>query len=228
MSNIDSALVASHKNLNPKIWSEDNNLKPEVQVALLRIAKEFYEFLDFDAPLADIQVTGSQANFNYTILSDLDLHLIVPFESVTCDQPVESMFDAKRKLWKERHDITIHGIPVEVYVEDTARPVNGSTFSVLKNKWLSKPVYREADWDQEEILREVKIWLERMVTVVSSRDLEKIQDFREQLSDYRQSGLDANGEFGTENLTFKALRNLGAISQLMQILASLEDQNLSI
>ena len=67
-----------------------------------------------------------------------------------------------------------------------------------------------------------------MVTVVSSRDLEKIQDFREQLSDYRQSGLDANGEFGTENLTFKALRNLGAISQLMQILASLEDQNLSI
>ena len=51
-----------HSDLNPKIW-EDGQLKKPVQIALLRIAKEYYKFLGIAAPLLDVVVSGSQANY---------------------------------------------------------------------------------------------------------------------------------------------------------------------
>jgi hypothetical protein len=78
MSKNDALTVELHSQLNPKIWRKNAEIKPEVQVALLRIAREFYEFLNFDVPLKDIQVTGSQANYTYSQYSDIDLHLVVP------------------------------------------------------------------------------------------------------------------------------------------------------
>ena len=44
----------------------------------------------------------------------------------------------------------------------------------------------------------------------------------------RQSGLDAEGEFSAENLAFKMLRNLGDMEKLMNAIAKLRDQELSI
>jgi hypothetical protein len=138
------------------------------------------------------------------------------------------MFDAKRRLWKERHNITVHGIPVEVYVEDAGRPVNGSTFSLLKDQWLKPPKPQPVDWEEDEILAEVAVWLNRMLAVVESRNLDEIEQFKDQIKQYRTAGLRKNGEFGTENLAYKTLRNLGAISWLMQISVALKDQELSI
>ncbi len=67
-----------NKELNPALW-QGSNLRTDVRVALLKIAKSYYNFLDIDVPIIDILVTGSQANYNYTRHSDLDLHLIVPY-----------------------------------------------------------------------------------------------------------------------------------------------------
>jgi hypothetical protein len=229
MNKIEQAVAEPHNKLNPKIWADNDHMLPEVQVALLRIAKEFYEFLAFDAPMVDVQVTGSQANYNYTDLSDLDLHLIVPYKDVECDEPVDDLFDTKRKLWKARHNISVHSVPVEVYVEDVGTDRPGAAYSLLSNEWLRKPkALASPDWNQEEIFREVLIWLERMSTVVGSRDIEAITTFKDQLSAYRKQGLSVGGEFSQQNIVYKALRNLGAISQLMEILVALKDKDLSI
>jgi hypothetical protein len=227
MTNNDFTTIELHSQLNPQLWSGDQ-LDPKVQVALLRIAREFYEFLEFDAPLEDIQITGSQANYTYSKYSDIDLHLIVDYKNVTCDQPVEAMFDAKRKLWKERHNITIHGIPVEVYVEDTNRPVTGSSYSLLNDQWKTRPKKIRAHWDDNEISRETLIWLEHIKDALASKDLERIEQTRDQLGQYRKAGLKDQGEFGSHNLAYKNLRNLGVISLLMRALTHLEDQDLSI
>ena len=227
MTKTDFTTIELHSQLNPQLWSGDK-LDQKVQVALLRIAREFYEFLEFDAPLEDIQITGSQANYTYSKYSDIDLHLIVNYKNVTCDQPVEAMFDAKRKLWKERHNITIHGIPVEVYVEDTNRPVTGSSYSILNDSWQRRPKKIRAHWDNADISRETLVWLEHIKDALASRDLERIEKIKEDLARYRKAGLRDQGEFGSHNLAYKNLRNLGVVSLLMQALTRLEDQDLSI
>ena len=227
MTKTDFTTIELHSQLNPQLWSGDK-LDQKVQAALLRIAREFYEFLEFDAPLEDIQITGSQANYTYSKYSDIDLHLIVNYKNVTCDQPVEAMFDAKRKLWKERHNITIHGIPVEVYVEDTNRPVTGSSYSILNDSWQRRPKKIRAHWDNADISRETLVWLEHIKDALASRDLERIEKIKEDLARYRKAGLRDQGEFGSHNLAYKNLRNLGVVSLLMQALTRLEDQDLSI
>jgi predicted nucleotidyltransferase len=221
-------VIELHSELNSKLWDDQNQLRPEVNVALLRIAKEFYQFLEFDAPLMDVQITGSQANYNYTDLSDIDLHLIVPFRDVSCDEPVEDLFDTKRKLWKLRHDINIHNIPVEVYVEDEDKPVNGSTYSLLKDQWLRRPEKRIAHWDEGEVSEQTLEWLKDIKEAVASQDLKTVEGAIDMLRNYRQQGLKISGEFGTPNLVFKNLRNLGAVAILMQAKVKLTDIDLSI
>lgn len=221
-------VIELHSELNSKLWDEDQKLKPEVNVALLKIAREFYKFLSFDVPLIDIQITGSQANYNYTEYSDIDLHLVVPYKDVACDEPVEDLFDTKRKLWKVKHDITIHGIPVEVYVEDKDKPVTGSTYSLLNDQWLSRPEKLVAHWDEAEVSEQTIEWLKDIRDALATQDLEVVDQVGDMLRQYRQQGLKRHGEFGTPNLVFKNLRNLGAVALLMKAKVKLTDRKLSI
>jgi len=216
-----------HTELNPKLW-DGNQLRREVAVALLKIAKEFYKFLEFPAPLKDIIVTGSQANYTYSDLSDLDLHLIVPFEDVQCDEPVDDLFDTKRKLWKLRHDITIHGVPVECYVEDLNKPVTGSSYSLIQDRWIQRPKKITGTIDNAEVNALTKQWLEELVAAMQSKDLSQLEAFKDELRARRQLALKQDGELSAGNLAFKNLRNMGAIDMLMRGLIKLKDRQLSI
>jgi hypothetical protein len=152
----------------------------------------------------------------------------VPYSQVQCDQPVRDLFDTKRKLWKLEHDITTYKIPVELYVEDRDQPVVGSSYSLLTNTWIRKPKKIQAHWDNAEISRETLTWMDRIRDTISSGDLRKIHELKLELKDYRKQGLAQQGEFGSANLTFKNLRNLGAIEMLVKASIILHDRKLSI
>ena len=51
--------------LNPKFW-EKGQFNSEIREKLLTIAQDFYNSLELDVPILDIQLTGSLANYNYT------------------------------------------------------------------------------------------------------------------------------------------------------------------
>lgn len=216
-----------HKELNPRLWDGDK-IKPQVQVALLKIARVYYEFLGLNVPIVDIIVSGSQANYNYSKHSDIDLHLIVNYSDVECDMAVDELFDTKRKLWKEQHNIEIYNMPVEVYVEDTAFPAVSSTYSLLKNKWIKPPAKPVMNFDEDEIARITRKWLHVISEVLKTKDLEQIEMVKSLLWSYRKAGLAKQGEFGTANLVFKFLRNIGASTRLLDAVRYLKDQNLSI
>jgi hypothetical protein len=219
--------IELHKELNPKLWDKED-LRKDVRVALMRIAKEFYQFLELDVKLLDVQVTGSQANYNYTGHSDLDLHLIVDYNNVDCDMSVEELFDTKRRLWKEYRDIEIYGVPVELYVEDVNKPAVSSTYSILKGKWISKPAIPQIDYDQEEVERIVSIWERIIDNAVVLGNLNLLTQVKDLLGEFRKAGLKKTGEYGVPNLVFKSLRNDGKISKLMVKLSKLKDQQLSL
>ncbi len=219
--------IEIHDTLNPKIW-KDGNLKKEVRVALLKIAKEYYKFLDINVPLMDLIVTGSQANFNYTKYSDLDLHLVVPYDKVNCDMAVDELFKTKRDLWRENRNISIYGIPVELYAEDINKPVTGATYSVVKAKWIKEPKVTKTDYNESEVRRLVDLWERIIDKAIATKSYDICRTVKDLLKTFRQAGLDKSGEMNPANLAFKSLRNDGYVDKLLDALRKFKDEQLSI
>jgi hypothetical protein len=216
-----------HDELNPALW-ENDNLRTNVRVALLKIAKEFYAFLDINVTLLDLVVSGSQVNYNYTKHSDLDLHLIVPYSQVKCDVSVDKLFDAKRKLWAQQHDIKVAGVPVELYVEDVDNPPVSSSYSVIKGKWINRPDQSAVKYDKPEVKRVFAVWERAINGAIATGSLEMCRNIKDMLKMYRKAGLAQHGEFGVPNLVFKALRNDGQVGKLMDAIGKLHDRQMSI
>ena len=178
--------------------------------------------------IIDIIVSGSQANYNYSKHSDIDLHLVVDYSTVQCDLAVDELFKTKRDLWREEHDIDIHGIPVEVYVEDIHKPAVSSTFSLLKNSWIKEPKKTQKEPDSERIERLCKAWMILIATRLATKDLVQIRQFKDMLWQYRKTGLDVEGEMCVPNLVFKTLRNSGITDMLLAAVSKLSDRALSL
>ena len=72
--------IEKHDELNPVLFDENNNLKPEIKEKVLEIVDEFlreFEENEVELKVKDIILTGSNASYNYTKDSDLDIHIIV-------------------------------------------------------------------------------------------------------------------------------------------------------
>lgn len=221
-----SPAVKLNRELNPLLW-QDFKLDPLVREALLKIASKFYRFVQVPVDVHDVIITGSQCGYTYTEHSDLDLHVIVEYGRVACDQPVDELFDTKRKLWRLEHAITVRGIPVECYVEDLDQPVKGNSFSLLKNTWLDRPEQLAAI-DTEGVEPVANAWIAVINSALEQGDRASLEQIKSLLKAYRQQGLARQGELGRANLVFKTLRNTGILNRLITSLNRLKDQELTL
>lgn len=220
--------IRYNKTLNPKLWDHDR-LKSEVRGALLRIAEDFKEFVDVPMDVVDIVIYGGNVNYNYTNKSDLDLHLVVDMSTIQCDREAHELFDSKRRLYKRKHDIQIHGIEVELYVEDVNETPVSSSYSVLRGEWISKPNPNMPEYDHEEVARMVKVWQIIFQHAVKTGDLQTCRNAVNLLRKYRQLGLKTpQAEFSVPNLVFKSLRNDDTLAGMMTLIDRLHDNELSI
>ncbi len=223
-----------HNKLNTKVW-ENYVINPVIKERLLKIAYEFYNFLDLPIPLEDIILTGSLANFNYTQYSDFDVHLLVNFQKINPDQQlVKEFFNAKNLIWGLKHDIKIEGFPVQLYVQDTNEKHHSKAiFSLKDNKWLSKPTYEDFEVDTDVLKSKIKKVIDKIEALDKYKthsDMIYIyaKDLKDQIMNMRQSGLEKGGELSIENLAFKYLRNNGYIEKLKDAITSSFDKIYSI
>ena len=80
---LEKTSLAYHDKLNEKIWDGDK-LRPEVRKVLLSIADKWREFASIPKnAVKEVQLTGGNANYNYTDLSDLDVHLVTDFSKLS-------------------------------------------------------------------------------------------------------------------------------------------------
>jgi hypothetical protein len=220
-----SELITVNQQLNPKIW-QGQDLKPEVRAKLLKIAAAFRDFIGVDIDVKDVTVTGSNANFNWTTYSDLDLHLIVPG---TATDNERELYSAKKALWGEQRDIRIKGITVECYVQGQEEQHHSTgVYSVITEEWLVEPSRARPRVSDSAVTQKHQelAWL--VGAALDSRDLAALEKVKERVTTMRKSGLERAGEFSVENLVFKLLRNQGLIDRLTQMIRDLEDQELSL
>jgi hypothetical protein len=219
--------IELHDHLNPKLW-QGEHLKPDVRQALIRIARDFKQYVGVPFRVVDLQVAGGNANYTYTEHSDLDLHLIADFGQIRCDREVAELFDSKRLLYKDQYDVNVHGIPVELYVEDLDHPAVSSSYSLVKNQWIRKPEKQVAEIDRDEIQRMVSVWHTIIQQAIKTASRPTLTHVLKLLRRYRQLGLRSSGEFGVPNLVYKSLRNDSTLRGLTRLLDRLHDQELSL
>jgi hypothetical protein len=225
-----SGNLSYSKSLNPVAW-ENERLKPEVRDRLLKIAGEFVKYIQVpNFKIEDVVLTGSMANYNWTKYSDFDLHVVTRYADVQCDDIVEEFYRAKKDLWNNQHDITIGGYEVEMYVEDLAKPpVSAGIYSILDNKWLKKPDYDNPEVDESAVNAKVTDLVKQIkLTIQTADSADDIQRLKDKLRKMRRAGLDTNGEFSVENLSYKIIRNLGLLDKLNQVQTDQHDEKLSL
>jgi hypothetical protein len=220
--------IEKHPTLNPKLW-EGTRLKSSVRGALMRIAEDFLEYVDVPVKVLDIVIAGGNANYTYTSNSDLDLHIIADFDSVACDREVAELFDTKRLLYKRDFDIDVHGIPVELYIEDHREPAVSASFSILKEQWINEPSSEIPDYDSDKLEHMIDVWKKILAHATQTGDLQTCRKAVKLLRTYRRKGLDTEaGEFSIPNLVYKSLRNDQTLEGITILINRLHDQELSI
>jgi hypothetical protein len=222
--------IGQHTQLNPKIWDKDR-LRSEVRGALLRIAQDFLEFVEVPVQVLDIVITGGNANYTYTPHSDIDLHIIADLANVDCDREAQELFDTKRLLYKKNYDVSIHGIPVELYIEDSDTPaVSAGQYSVQHNRWQRQPQDLDPeDYNKKAVEHWVNIWHMILQHAMMTGDLHTCRNSLNLLKKYRRLGLrTADAEFSIPNLVYKSLRNDQTIEGMMRLINRLHQQELSL
>ncbi len=219
--------VVIHNELNPVLW-DDMELKPEVKEKILDLIEEFQSTLDIPLTILDVNIVGSNASYNYTENSDVDVHIVTNFEEYGYPKEfVEAAMNAFKANFNNKYDIEYSGFDVEVYVEDVkSSPNSNGIYSVINDTWIKKPIkLSPIEVDLEPELTDYRNVIGDILTSGTEQD---IIDVIDRLYLERRNGLVNGGEFSKGNLIFKQLRNEGLLDALKDKRVQIASQELSI
>ena len=233
--------IEKHNELNQKLF-DGNHLKPEVREKAEEIINEFLKILAEDEVkliVKDVILTGSNASYNYTKDSDIDLHIIADTKSFEESADVYAkLYRAYGRIFGNKFEISFYGIPVEIYVETESNPVvSNGIYSVMFDKWVKEPsAIAIPEIDQKAINKAAKPWIDEAKALIKEVDdnvadgEEKIDDYITRIYELRQKGIysAAGNEYSTENLIFKEVRNAGLLDRLKKLKNVLISKKLSL
>ena len=224
--------------LNPKIWDnyddpKDAKMKPKVRKALERIAEEFIDYLGEDVMVEDIILTGSLANYNWSNFSDFDLHILIDLQQYEKEsETYKELYDLKKRIFNDSHDIKIMGYDVELYAQDKEEShVSSAVYSVANDEWINVPKKDFKKIDKNVLVNKIDNWVEKIETTIKDSEtdgVEKLEVIKDKLKEYRKCGLEKGGELSYENLVFKFLRRSKHIEKLFDKINELKDKELSV
>ena len=219
-----------HETLNPKIFdTTTKELLPEVRSQIIEIVEEFEKYVQVPMDIVDIQLVGSNASYNYTEHSDLDVHIIANFELVSKDIALlQALYDAKKTSFNKNLNIKIHGVEVELYVQDIKSGImSNGIYSVCDNTWIKepKPIKSITKHNTE---KEVSKWKEKIERILQEKDYDEITNAINLLYLIRHNGIATEGEYSKANQIFKDIRNLGLLDKLKDALNDATSRKLSL
>lgn len=222
-----------HDTLNPKLWT-DFELNPQVRSKLLQFAEVWREYAKIPkSAVKEVILLGGNANYNYTDMSDLDVHLVVDKSLISKDNPLlDDYLQDKKVMWTMAHNISILGYAIEPYAQDisVAYPKNQGVFSLTKNEWIAKPEFVGDEMLKDPYLKKkVSFYMHTIDDMIKNKmDTTSFHNLKEKLRDMRGAAIKKGGEFSFENLVFKELRNRGYLDKMSKYEKDLQDQSLSL
>jgi hypothetical protein len=234
---VDPESFDTHDTLEARIWSGEE-IKPEIRAKLMKIAQDFIDNLPVEVDIEDIRLTGSLANYNWSNYSDVDLHVIVEFLGVDENRAlVKSFFDNARMKWNDRHQITMKGYDVEIYVEDAREAhLSSGVYSLLNDEWIKKPKRFRNNIDFVAARRKADD-IEFQVSIIRNLiQVDKLKAamkhtgrLKQKVKNMRLAGLESTmKEFSIENIAFKILRRNGTLDELDSFKRQVYDTLMSV
>jgi len=227
----EAAFRIYNETLCPDLWDECQHLDPRVRVNLLRAAYDFYKKTKFAAPIIDVWLMGSIANYNWTPESDADVHIIIDFSALKMPPETASkVAKAAGAAWNKEHNIFVKGHKVEINIQSVKaeKPYVMGIYSLVKDEWIRQPRRINVNIDKSLIQQkfgEMKKYVEFALKSGNREEMKKTKDF---LDDYRQYGLDTGGELSVENIVYKILRAKGLVKQLKDSITATYDQEMTV
>ena len=230
MSELNMRSFLPHDELSKKIWEDDENMRPDVQKALENIANEFLNYLKIDIDVEDVTFTGSYANYNYTPYSDIDLHIVIDFDKISSDEDlVEGFMNAKKSYWNDKYDITVNGIDVEIYPQDSSEEhISTGIYSIDQEKWIVKPEKFQKEPNLKSANKKFQMLKREISSAIESEDLKNVERLLKKLRDMRKSALNKSGEMSVENIAYKMLRSENLIQKLYDLKFNLYGDSISL
>ena len=222
--------VIYNNTLNPNIWNNDKTIQPDVRDALLKVAQDFYEETELSAPIEDVYMLGSAANYNWGPTSDVDLHILINFDKLGLEHDlVKKMVDSIKANWNKNHDIRIHGHRVELYIQDIKETNRAlGIYSILNNKWIKVPQKLNLNLDKNVIQQKYTDMVVQIKNAIKSNNLTDLKRVLKSVYDMREAGLSKGGEFSVENIVFKLLRTRNHVDNLKTAVNKVYDMKLSL
>jgi predicted nucleotidyltransferase len=129
--------VEKHQELNSKLFTKDEVLNDKVRDKMLEVVDEFLTDLkeqDIKIKVDDILLIGSNASYNYTKDSDIDLHILANAKSADYSEEIAAaLYGAYRTIFNKNLDISIYNIPLEIFVEtEASERVSNGVYSVKR------------------------------------------------------------------------------------------------
>lgn len=234
---VDISSLEQHRELDPQLWDGDK-LNPEIVERLYLIAKEFFQSLRLDsgATMKDIILTGSLAGYNWSDLSDIDLHILLDFGEFDNFELIEDYFRQKTSNWNRTHEILIKGYEVELYVQDSNEDHYAlGIYSIMNDRFIRQPSKYREKIDYGKIKQKASDLMEQIDDVYDlygERDYKEAKNLAEYLMEkikkYRRIGLETTGVYSVENLVFKVLRRNDYIRKLVALKTRSYDKYMSI
>ena len=234
---LDFSSFKMNDTLNPEIWVDENTIDPEIQKTLLKIAKDYYAELELDIPILDITLTGSLANYNWSKYSDVDLHIIFDANELGEDKDmIKDLLDVKTRAWNLKHDITVKGFDVELYLQPEDQPHHSTgVYSLSNDEWVTKPEKVKVDIDKETITKKYNTIIKSVNEIKEDMDngeyedvVKQLEKLKDKIKKMRQSGLDSGGEYSNENIVFKLLRRNDIMEQIDDMLTDAYDKSVTL
>lgn len=169
--------IEKHDNLNPALW-DGEELKPEVKEKFFKVVEAFKDCLKedgVDLKVKDIVLIGSNASYNYTDQSDIDLHIIADTKNEKDDlNLLPIIFNSYKSRFNDKHDINIKGHEVEVYVEPNDINAKSNGIYSLNTGWIKKPVKEDIpNIDEDAFNKLFSEWEDKYFDLLSKVDSDK-------------------------------------------------------
>ena len=244
-SEINLSSFKKNDSLTKRIW-DGMDLNPRVRLKLLDIADDFWSFVNLKwVKPKNIILTGSICNFNWSNMSDIDLHLVVDFNEV--DEKTEFVrdyFDSKKNEWNDEHNnLTIFGHKVELYVQDLDDETESDgIYDLEENNWIKEP--NPNDVKPIELNKfSIKDNAAKIMTIIddmydafsSTDDAYKIRQIGDEaayllkkVKEMRKTSLNKDGESGNGNIVYKILRRTGYLGRIWKLSNAVYDKTNSI
>jgi hypothetical protein len=227
----EDAFRVYNDTLCPALWDESIQLDPEVRVGLLKVAEDFYEKTGFKAPIIDVYLMGSIANYNWTPDSDADVHVIIDY--VQLQMPPKTVKEVVRTAaarWNDEHEVTVKGYKVEINFQNVReqKPHVTGIYSLKSGQWIRQPVHKNVQINKMLVQTKYKAMKKYVEAVINSGDRDAMKQTKKYIDAFRQYGLDTAGELSVENIVFKALRTKGLLTQLKNSIIQIYDKEMTV